>query len=60
MLYYGSSVTRVPTSGAKVSLWLELLFHVVDYNTSYVFLHTSEQDSQPIASLISKQAIPYR
>jgi hypothetical protein len=26
----------------------------------YVFPHTTEQDSQPITSLISKQAIPYQ
>jgi hypothetical protein len=26
----------------------------------YIFPHTTEQDSQPITSLISKQAIPYQ
>jgi hypothetical protein len=60
MLCYGSPVTRVPSSSAKVSSWLEPLLHFVDQITSCVFLHTAEQDSQPIASLISKQAVLYR
>jgi hypothetical protein len=59
MLCYDSPVTRVPASSAKVSSWLEPLLHLVNQNTSYVFLHTSEQDSQPTTSLISEQAIPY-
>jgi hypothetical protein len=32
----------------------------VDQITFYVFPHTTEQDSQPTTSLISKQAIPYQ
>jgi hypothetical protein len=59
MLCYGFPMNWVPANSAKVSLWLEPLLHLVDYNTSYVFPHTSEQDSQPTTSLISKQAIPY-
>jgi hypothetical protein len=30
----------------------------VDQITFYIFPHTTEQDSQPIAILISKQAVP--
>jgi hypothetical protein len=60
MLCYGSPVTQVPACSAKVSSWLKPLLHLVDQNTSCTFPHTSEQDSQPTASLISKQAIPYR
>jgi hypothetical protein len=50
----------VPASSAKVFLWLEPLLHLVVQITSYVFPHTVEQDSQPTASLISKQVIPYQ
>jgi hypothetical protein len=60
MFWYGSPVTRVPISIAKVSSWLEPLLHLVDQNMSCVFSYTPEQDSQPTTSLISKQAISYR
>jgi hypothetical protein len=60
MLCYGFTVTRVPASNAKVFSWLEPLLHLVDQITSDVFSYTTEQDSQPIAALISKQVIPYR
>jgi hypothetical protein len=60
MLCYGFLVTQVPASNAKVSSWLEPLFHLVDQITFCVLPHTTEQDSQPIASLISKQAVSYR
>jgi hypothetical protein len=60
MLCYGFLGPRVPASSANVSLWLEPLLHLVDQITSCVFLHTVEQDSQPITSLISKQVVPYR
>jgi hypothetical protein len=60
MLSYDSPRPRVPTSSAKVSLWLEPLLHLVDQITSCVFPHTIEQDSQPTTSLISNQAVPYR
>jgi hypothetical protein len=53
MLFYGSPVTRVTASTAKVSLWLEPLLHLVDQ------IMSAEQDSQPRASLISRQAVPY-
>jgi hypothetical protein len=56
----GFPVTRVPASSAKVSSWLKPLLHLMDQITFCVFPHTTEQDSQPIASLISKQAVPYR
>jgi hypothetical protein len=42
------------------SSWLEPLLHLVDKITFCVFPHTIEQDSQPIASLISKQAVSYQ
>jgi hypothetical protein len=60
MFFYGSPVTQVPISSAKVSLWLEPLLHLVDQNMSCVFPHILEQDSQPTTSLISKQANSYR
>jgi hypothetical protein len=60
MVCYGSPVTWVLASNAKVSSWLEPLLHHVDHITSCAFPHTTEQDSQPIASLISKQDDPYR
>jgi hypothetical protein len=44
----------------QVSLWLEPLLHLVHQNTSRVFPHISEQDSEPTTSLISKQVVPYR
>jgi hypothetical protein len=59
MLCYGFLMTGVPASNAKVFSWLEPLLHLVDQITSYVFLHTTEQDSQPIAALISKQTVSY-
>jgi hypothetical protein len=60
MLCYGFPGPRVPTCSAKVSLSLEPLLHLVDQITFCIFPRTTEQDTQPIASLISKQAIPYR
>jgi hypothetical protein len=60
MLCYGSPEPWVPASSAKVSLWLEPLLHLVDQITSCVFLRTTEQDSPPTASLISKQAVSYQ
>jgi hypothetical protein len=60
MLCYGYPWPRVPAYSAKVSSWLEPLLHLVDQITFCVFPYTSEQDSQLTASLISKQAIPYR
>jgi hypothetical protein len=60
MLCYGFPVTWVPTCSAKVSSWLEPLLHLVNQTMFYIFPHTTEQDSQPTASLISKQVIPYR
>jgi hypothetical protein len=57
---YGFPWPWVPASSAKVFSWLEPLLHLVDLITSCVFPHTAEQDSQPIASLISKQVVPYR
>jgi hypothetical protein len=60
MFCYGFPWPRVPACSAKVSSWLEPLWHLVDQITSCVFPHTSEQDSQPTASLISKQAVPYQ
>jgi hypothetical protein len=60
MLCYSFPMTRVPACSAKISLWLEPLLHLVDQNTSCVFPHTSEQDSQPTTSPISKQAVLYQ
>jgi hypothetical protein len=60
MLCYGFPVTQVPACSVKVSSWLEPLLHLVDQITSCVFPHTSEQYSQPTASLISQQVISYR
>jgi hypothetical protein len=60
MLCYGFPWPWVPSCSAKISLWLEALLHLVVQITFYVFPHTTEQDSQPTTSLISKQAIPYR
>jgi hypothetical protein len=45
---------------AKISSYLEPLLHLVDQIMFYIFPHTTEQDSQPITVLISKQVIPYR
>jgi hypothetical protein len=59
LLCYGFPVTQVPACNAKVFSWLEPLLHLVDQITFCVFPHTTEQDSQPTTSLISKQAIPY-
>jgi hypothetical protein len=50
---------RVPTSNAKVSSWLRPLLHLVDQVRFYIFPHTTEQDSQAIAALISKHVVPY-
>jgi hypothetical protein len=50
----------VPACSAKVSSGLKPLLHLVDQITLCIFPHTTEQDSQPTTSLISKQAIPYR
>jgi hypothetical protein len=60
MLCYGFPWHQVPACSAKGSSWLEPLLHLVDQITFWVFPHTSEQDSQPTTSLISKQVIPYR
>jgi hypothetical protein len=60
MLCYGFPQPRVPACNAKVSSWLEPLLHLVDQITFSVFPHTTEQDSQPTSSLISKQVVPYR
>jgi hypothetical protein len=60
MLCYGFPVTRVPVCSAKVSSWLDPLLHLVNQITFCVFPHTTEQDSQPTASLISKQVVPYQ
>jgi hypothetical protein len=60
MLFYGFPEHRVVTCSAKVSSWLEPLLHLVDQIMFCVFPHTTEQDSEPTTSIISKQAIPYR
>jgi hypothetical protein len=60
MLCYGFLVTQVPDCSAKVSSLLEPLLHLVDQIMFCAFPHTTEQDSQPITSLISKQVVPYR
>jgi hypothetical protein len=59
MLCYGSPMTRVPASSATVFSCLEPLLHLLDHITSCIFSHTAKQDSQPIASVISKQVDPY-
>jgi hypothetical protein len=46
------AVLRFPlTSGPSCTMWIQIMF--------YAFPHVTEQDSQPIASLISKQVISY-
>jgi hypothetical protein len=60
MLCYGFPWPRVLACHAKVSSWVEPLLHLVGQITFCVFPHTTEQDSQLIAALISKQAIPYQ
>jgi hypothetical protein len=60
MLCYNFHLPRVPVCSANVSSWLEPLLHLVHQITSYVFPHTTKQDSLPTASLISRQAVPYR
>jgi hypothetical protein len=60
MLCYGFPWPRVPICSAKVSSYLKPLLHLVDQITFCVFPHTTEHDSQPIAIIISKQAVPYR
>jgi hypothetical protein len=59
MLCYSFPMTWVSTCSAKVSLWLEPLLHLVDQITFCVFPYTTEQYSQPTASLISKQVVLY-
>jgi hypothetical protein len=59
MFCYDFPVTRVPAYTAKISLWFESLLHLVDHITFCVFSHTTEQDSQPSSSLISKQDVSY-
>jgi hypothetical protein len=53
-------LTSTLACSAKVSPILGPLLHLVDQITFYVFQHTTEQDSQPIAILIHKQVVPYR
>jgi hypothetical protein len=53
-------LTLGPTCSAKVSPDLGPLLHLVHYIMFCVFPHTTEQDSQPIPSLISKRAVLYR
>jgi hypothetical protein len=60
MLCYGFLATRVPTGSGKVSSCLKPFLHLVDHIMFYVFPHTTEQDSQAITSLISKQVVPYQ
>jgi hypothetical protein len=60
MLCYDFPRPRVPASSAKISLWLKPLLHLVNQNTSCIFPDTTEQDSQPTTSIISKQVIPYQ
>jgi hypothetical protein len=60
MRCYGFPMTRVPAYSAKNSSWLKSLLHLVDQITFCVFPHTTEQDSQHIASLISKQVALYQ
>jgi hypothetical protein len=60
MLCFGFPGPCVPTYSAKVSSWLKPCLHLVDQITFYVFPHTTEQDSQPTTSIISKQVVPYR
>jgi hypothetical protein len=60
ILCYGYPWPRVPARSAKVSSYLKPLLYLVDQITSYIFPHTTMQDSQPTASLISKQVVPYR
>jgi hypothetical protein len=60
MLCYGFPWPWVPTSNAKVSSYLEPLLHLMDQITFCVFPHTTEQDSLPTASLISRQVVSYR
>jgi hypothetical protein len=60
MLCYSFLGLRVPICSAKVSTWLEPILHLVDQIMFCIFPYTTEQDSQSTASLISKQAVPYR
>jgi hypothetical protein len=60
MLCYGFPGPRVPAYSAKVSSWLKPLLHIMDQITFCVFPHSTEQDSQPTTSLISKHDIPYQ
>jgi hypothetical protein len=60
MFCYSFPWPQVPTSSAKVFSWLKPLLHLVDQITPCVFPHTTEQDSQPTTSLISKKAVPYQ
>jgi hypothetical protein len=55
------SYGRHPAWSAKVSHDLESLLHHVDLDhVMFVFPHTTEQGSQHVASLISKQAVPFQ
>jgi hypothetical protein len=49
-----------PCCSAKVSSWLKPFLHLMDQITFCVFPQTTEQDSQPTASLISKLVVPYQ
>jgi hypothetical protein len=60
MLCYGFPCSRVLAYSAKVFSYLEPLLHFMHQITFCVFPHTTEQDSQPTAALISKQVISYR
>jgi hypothetical protein len=60
MICYGFPWPWVPACSAKISSDLKPLLHLVDQIMFCVFPHTTEQDSQPIAILIGKQAIPYQ
>jgi hypothetical protein len=60
MLCYDFPWPRVSTSSAKVSSWLKPLLHLVDQIMFYVFPDTAEDDSLPVASLISRQVVPYQ
>jgi hypothetical protein len=54
------SLTSGPVCSAKDSLNLRPILHLVDQIMFCVFPHISEQYSQHIAILISKQVVPYR
>jgi hypothetical protein len=60
MICYGFPWPWVPTYSAKVSSYLEPLLHLMDHIMFYVFPHKTEQDSQPTATLISRQVVSYQ